>query len=187
MLPCSFIFQTFAKSIYSKAFVWVVCLAKFKKKYGISHLDQHAWARDHIMKGEEQPLERTKAAIGTREQNKQKSTSTLVAPLVKNLPAMRQTWVWSLGWEDPLEKEKATHSSILAWWIPWTVHGITKSQTQLSDFHFHPLGNHKKMFRKTLWSARVDSGFWGLERCWQQSSPRDLEKSVISWHPWGGI
>lgn len=45
------------------------------------------------MKGEEQPLERTKAATGTREQNKQKSTSTLVAPLVKNLPAMRQTWV----------------------------------------------------------------------------------------------
>ena len=48
----------------------------------------------------------------------------LVAQLVKNLPAMGETWVWSLGWEDPLEKEKATHSSILAWrihrvYIPW--------------------------------------------------------------------
>ena len=39
---------------------------------------------------------------------------------VKHLPAMRETWLWSLGWEDPLEKEMATHSSILAWRIPWT-------------------------------------------------------------------
>ena len=44
-----------------------------------------------------------------------------VAQLVKNLPAMQETWVQSLGWEDPLEKEKATQSSILAWRIPWTV------------------------------------------------------------------
>jgi len=40
--------------------------------------------------------------------------------MVKNLPAMRETWVPSLGWEDPLEKGTATHSSILAWRIPWT-------------------------------------------------------------------
>ena len=45
--------------------------------------------------------------------------ASLVAQLVKNLPAMRETWVRSLGWEDPLEKEMATHSSILAWRIPW--------------------------------------------------------------------
>ena len=44
-----------------------------------------------------------------------------VAQLVKNLPAMWETWVQSLGLEDPLEKEKATHSSILAWRISWTV------------------------------------------------------------------
>ena len=44
----------------------------------------------------------------------------LVAQLVKNLPAMRETSVRSLGWEDPLEKGKATYSSILAWRIPWT-------------------------------------------------------------------
>ena len=43
------------------------------------------------------------------------------AQLVKNPPAMWETWVRSLGWEDPLEKEEATHSSILAWRIPWTV------------------------------------------------------------------
>ena len=41
-------------------------------------------------------------------------------PVVKNLPAIPETWVWSLGWEDPLEKEMTTHSSILAWEIPWT-------------------------------------------------------------------
>ena len=46
---------------------------------------------------------------------------------------MQETWVRSLGWEDPLEKGKSTHSSILAWRIPWTIHGVTKSQTQLSD------------------------------------------------------
>ena len=46
--------------------------------------------------------------------------ASLVAELVKNLPAMRETWVQSLGWEDPLEKGKAIHSSILAWRIPWT-------------------------------------------------------------------
>jgi len=47
--------------------------------------------------------------------------ASLVAHLVKNLPAMWETWVLSLGWKDPLEKEKATHSSILAWRIPWTI------------------------------------------------------------------
>ena len=52
---------------------------------------------------------------------------SLVAQLVKNLPAMQETPVRFLGWEDPLEKGKATHSSILAWRIPWTV--VTKSWT----------------------------------------------------------
>ena len=47
--------------------------------------------------------------------------SSLVAQMVQNLPAMQETWVRSLGWKDPLEKGKATHSSILAWRIPWAV------------------------------------------------------------------
>ena len=50
----------------------------------------------------------------------QYSWASLVAQVVKNLPAMQETWVRSLGWEDPLEEGKATHSSILAWRIPWT-------------------------------------------------------------------
>ena len=45
---------------------------------------------------------------------------SLLAQTVKNLPAMWETWIQSLGWEDPLEKKMATHSSILAWEIPWT-------------------------------------------------------------------
>ena len=51
----------------------------------------------------------------------QYSWASLVAELIKNLPAVRESWVQSLGWEDPLEKGKATHSSILAWRIPRTV------------------------------------------------------------------
>ena len=47
-------------------------------------------------------------------------TASLVAQSVKNLPAVQETRIWSLGWEDPLEKEMATHSSILAWKISWT-------------------------------------------------------------------
>ena len=43
-----------------------------------------------------------------------------MAQVVKNLPAMQETWVQSLGWEDPLEEDMATHSSILAWRTPWT-------------------------------------------------------------------
>ena len=57
--------------------------------------------------------------------------ASLVAQLVKNLPAMWETWVWSLGWEDPLEKGMATHSRILAWRIPWGHKDMTE---QLSLF-----------------------------------------------------
>ena len=49
-----------------------------------------------------------------------KSWASLVAQMVKNPPAMWESWVRSLSWEDPLEKGTATHSSILAWRIPWT-------------------------------------------------------------------
>ena len=51
----------------------------------------------------------------------QYSWASLVAHLVENLPAMQETWVQSLGWEDSLEKGKAIRSSILAWRIPWTI------------------------------------------------------------------
>ena len=69
--------------------------------------------------------------------------ASLVAQMVKNLPAMRETWLWSLAGEDPLEEGMATHSSILARRILWTeerlwatVHGVAKSWTQLSNLRF---------------------------------------------------
>ena len=67
----------------------------------------------------------------------QYSWISLVAQLVKNLHAMWVSWVRSLGWEDPLEKGKATHSNKLACRIPYIVHGVRKSWTQQSDFHVH--------------------------------------------------
>ena len=67
------------------------------------------------------------------------SLPLVVAQMVKNLPAMQETRVWSLGWEVPLEKGMATHSRIYVWRIPWMrslvgySHGVTKSQTWLSS------------------------------------------------------
>ena len=52
------------------------------------------------------------------------SWASLIDELVKNPPAIEETWVQSLGWKDPLDKEKATHASILAWRIPWTVESM---------------------------------------------------------------
>ena len=68
------------------------------------------------------------------------SRTSLVAQMVKHLSTMQETWVWSLGQEDPLEKEMAIHSSTIAWKIPWTeepgrVQSVgSQSQTRLSDF-----------------------------------------------------
>ena len=66
--------------------------------------------------------------------------ASLVAQMVKNPPVKRETWIGSLGWEDPLEEGVATHSSILAWGIPWTEEpgglwsvGLQKSKTRLSN------------------------------------------------------
>ena len=65
--------------------------------------------------------------------------ASLLVQMVKNLPAMQETQVWSPGWEDPLEKGKDTHSGILAWRIPWTGEpgGLqsmgSQSQTWLSN------------------------------------------------------
>ena len=73
------------------------------------------------------------------EQESPAPRASLVAQLVKTPPAMWETWVWSLGWEDPLEKGKATHSSTLAWKTSMNCigHGVAKSRTWLSNFHLH--------------------------------------------------
>ena len=64
-----------------------------------------------------------------------------MAQMVKNLPAMQKTWVHPVGWEDPLEKGMATHSTVLAWRIPWTEepggHRVAKHWTQLKRLSMH--------------------------------------------------
>ena len=100
--------------------------------------------------------------------------------MVKNLPAVWETWVQPLGWEDPLEEGMAIHSSILAWRIPvdraalWTiVHGVAKSQTQLSDnvhstyqtlvpdpvsvFSFHLSAPGERGYKTLLQKKKTDS------------------------------
>ena len=69
-------------------------------------------------------------------QNMDYARTSLVSQIVKNLPARQETWVQSLYWEDPLKKEMVTHSSIIAWEIPWTEEpdrlrsvGVTKNRT----------------------------------------------------------
>ena len=75
---------------------------------------------------------------------------SLVAQLVKNAPPMWKTWVWCLGWEDPLEKGIATHSSVLAWRTPWTV----QSMGSESDITEQPSLNLKERnFPLMLWET----------------------------------
>ena len=63
----------------------------------------------------------------------QSSWASLMAQLVKNLPVMQETWVISLGWEDPLEKRTATHSSSLAWRIPWTAQSMRHKESDTAE------------------------------------------------------
>ena len=65
------------------------------------------------------------------------SWASPVAQLEENPPAMQETWVRSLGWEDPLEKGKATHSSILAWRTAWTVWSTVSQRVGHDWSHFH--------------------------------------------------
>ena len=81
------------------------------------------------------------------------------AQKVKSPAAMQETQVQSLGWKDPVEKEMATHSSILAWTIPWTeesVHGVAKSQTQLSDCFTH---THSPLARSPRARGPTDTAY----------------------------
>ena len=98
-----------------------------------SHIDTHTCSRlTHIC-----TFTHSHTLLHTITRN---HTASLVAQVVKNPPTMRETWVQSLGWEDPLEESTTTHSSILAWRMSmgrgaWraTVHGVTKNRTRLSN------------------------------------------------------
>ena len=72
-----------------------------------------------------------------------KIRASLMAQMVKNLPAMQKTWVHSMGWEAPLEKGIVTQSTILAWGIPWIEgHRVAKHWTQLKQLSMHVKQTH---------------------------------------------
>ena len=102
----------------------------------------------------------------------QYSWASLVAQLVKNLPAIWETWVQSLGWEDPLENGTATHSSILAWRIPWTVYSM-RSQRVRHDWttftFFHAAGLALPASVALLARHESEGGLPALERGWRPS------------------
>ena len=81
----------------------------------------------------------------------QYSWASLVAQMVKTLPAMQETWVWSLGWENPLQKGTATHFSILAWRIPWT-----EEPGRLQSMGLQRVGHNWATFTLILSSQQED-------------------------------
>ena len=99
----------------------------------------------------------------------QYSLASLVAQLVKNLPAMQETWLGSLDWEDPLEKEKATHSNILAWRIPWTVRSMGSQRIRhdwatFTSLHLELLCTQGKIhIKKCLCLTRVSKQTHSLQ------------------------
>ena len=130
--------------------------------------------------------------------------ASLVTQMVKNLPAMLETWVQSLGWENPMEKGMATHSSILAWRIPmgkgiWqaTVNGVAKSQTWLSDkaHIWRPAGKDPRIaswcgrkypYMYTFWNGWSESissqFFWWVSRvAGEKSTTSDMQMIPLWW------
>ena len=106
-----------------------------------------------------------------------------MAQTVKSLPTMRETWVRFLGWEDPLEKTMATHSSTLAWKIPWTEEpgGLQSMGLQESDtterLHFHfslsctGEGNGNPLQCSCLENPRDEGAWWAAVPGVAQSRP----------------
>ena len=118
--------------------------------------------------------------------------SSLVAQLVKNLPAMQETWVRSLGWEDPLEKGKGYSLQYcgLENSMDCIVHGVIKSRTPLSDFHIHinigvsPVALMAKNL-PAVQETRVQS--LGQEESMEReiaTPPGDMDRSLVGYSPW---
>ena len=130
----------------------------------------------------------------------------LVAQTVKNLPAMRETWVWSLGWKEPLEKGKATLSSILAWRNPWTEKpgSLQSIGLQRVEHDWRDL-THAHIFFISLLRWRSGKEFayqcrWGEFKPWVTKIPWRRarqptpvfwpgklhgQKSLVGYSPWG--
>ena len=116
----------------------VDCSPPCSYDHGILQARILEWVAISFSRGPSQPRDQTRVSrIGGRYFNLWAPREAGISE--NNLPAMQETWIPSLGWEDPLEEGMTTHSSIPAWRIPtyrgawWaTVHGVTKSQTRLS-------------------------------------------------------
>ena len=93
--------------------------------------------------------------------------ASLVAQMVKNPPAMQETWVRSLGWEDPLEKGTATHSSILVWRIPWT-----EEPGRLQSMRLQRVGHDWETFTSLFTGITFSSSFRDRHRRWRLSRKR---------------
>ena len=107
--------------------------------------------------------------------------ASLVAQLVKNWPAKWETWVWSLGWEDPLEKGKATHSSILAWRIPWTIQ-LQKARYQMASSIKCPfLWRLEGPACLLVATKQTVDAYWGLPP--QQACPTQSQVQASPQHP----
>ena len=113
------------------------------------------------------------------------SWASLVAQLVKNPPAMGESGLRSLGWEDPLEKGKSTHSSILAWRIPWTVYSPrgckesdTTEQLSLSLWSFQVA-----LMVKNLPANSGDIKDAGRPLGWEDSLEKEMatHSSILTW------
>ena len=97
--------------------------------------------------------------------------ASLVAQLVKNLPAMQEIWVQFLGWEDPLEKGKATHFTILAWRIPWTGWGCKESDTT------------ERLSLSRFREAKCSQLWWPRWEIWAQLCPMPEQCPSLHWLP----
>ena len=105
--------------------------------------------------------------------------------VVKNPPAMWETWVWSLGWEDSLEEGMATHSGILAWRIPWTEEpgkacAVTKHSTCLRIPLLRICPRERKAYVCADLSTSVHSGF--ICNCWKLETTQMSTKGRIDKH-----
>ena len=85
--------------------------------------------------------------------------ASLTTQTVKDLPAMQETWVWSLGWEDPLQKGMATHSNILDWRIPWI-----EEPGRLQSMGLQRVGHHRMWPQGASKGASEKSGYCGFGR-----------------------
>ena len=118
--------------------------------------------------------------------------ASLVAQSVKKLPAVQETWVWSLGQEDPLEKEMATHSSILDWRIPWTEEpgGLQSMRWQKVQFSFSSVQYSFSSvqllscvrFFVTPWTAARQASL-SITNCQSLPKPMSIESVMPSSHP----